>query len=330
MARFLRPLPLFSCQKEEAVLENTPNQDIESRNLYPINDRVSIEDGRFVFPNPTVFDEFVNSLLDVNIDSLLATIPPSIYQSFYNRTGILIDGEELDKSELEAVLNQFGVVEIDGLLYRLNYATRQVYVLPLSAGTNAIQQFRAADDCITLPDLTLVTSFKTETFSVIYPNGIDGSIIFPWPDNGGGSNTGNCDDDDDQAVGCDAAKRESDDASSPQQCFVSDKCGNGRGGVIAAYKVRGIHFRLYAQFKFEVNSCFFDCFAVPHTMSVNGSWNACGPGGVGSQSGTYSENDCEQEVVYYRSIKRLKTRSLSVSATYTCGGNSYNTGTASI
>lgn len=233
---------------------------------------------------------------------------------------------------------------------RANLVNQKVYVIPASESYSTIQQFRAADDCTDLPEPTLITSFKSETFSLIYGKNSDGTIdlgnldLDGWQGgsggSSGGSSSGGCnsdDDDDSQALGrCDAADSDNGDSVNGDLCFFPSESANGEGATEVRYFKGGIYFRLSARFDFYLYQIDFDkpkppkCKDVPHTLTYSGSWNRCGPGGVGNSSGTRAHNDCKTVVGLYSGTRRLKTYGLSASSTWSCKGQSISTGTATI
>lgn len=129
------------------VLQTQDVYQVESRSGVTIASN-GVSSTRFIFDGEASLEDFMNELDNYNIDSFLNTLTPYNYQAFYNSTGMHLDSiDSFDEPVLQAILNSYGVVEIDGYLIKL-HPTRNMYaVLPNTASPINQQTFeRAASD----------------------------------------------------------------------------------------------------------------------------------------------------------------------------------------
>lgn len=164
---------MTSCDQDTHTQLPEPEQRIELRSGATVSTN-GVSSPRFIFNDELSFEGFIQQLNTYNIDSFLTTLTPYNYQSFYNRTGVHLDSvDTFDEPVLEAILNAYGVVEIDGYLIKMHPTWDRIYVLPNTASPADQQAFeRAASDVdvSALPIPTATMPLDCDFFGVLDAN----------------------------------------------------------------------------------------------------------------------------------------------------------------
>jgi hypothetical protein len=294
-------------QPQEVAPPTETNYQIESRSGVTLSSN-GVSSPRFVFNSEASFEDFMHDLETFDIDSFLNNLLPHNYQAFYNRTGIRLDS--FGEPVLEAVLNAYGVIEIDGYLIRLNPQWDKFYVM--SSATSPAEQRafeRAASDVdiCDLPTPTAILPIDANFFAIRAAN--NGEI----PDIFGSSSDDDSGCDPQPIAGNCCEGRDSDDDDG-RSCKGSS--GGGTGSIKVLYKRFGIWERMKVKFKHK-------SFPTGYTISFNSSWTVQCNGANQARQGSSSGNGEEAEISLYSSTKCLGDYFLSASASFQdpCGGS---------
>lgn len=278
---------------------------------------------RFIFDSEVSFDSLMQELDNYDIDSFLNTLTPYNYQAFYNNTSIHLDSiHQIDDATLEAVLNAYGVIEIDGYLIKIDPVLNKAYVMANTASPTEQRAFeRAASDVeiCDLPTPTAVFPLDVNLFSLRAANGGDiPSNYFSDPNTDSSSGcepepiVGNC-----------CAKKDN-DAYPAKSCFFSGSSVGGNGTIKVSY--RGFFLRETLKVVFTHGPG-----PIGYTINYDYSWTVQCSGANQAGNHSPSGNGDNVEIILYRSSKCLGDYSLSASATFQdpCG-STVSTGIASI